>query len=214
MIDLYCERTASGLWAEPLNLWTNLAFILSALLIARQYSIKKMPRIYWVLPTLLFTIGLGSFAFHLHPIKATLLMDVIPISLFSISAIMLIQKDLFGFALKWNIVSIVIFIALSFIADTLLRIPLMNGSEGYLANWVYLALFAAALYCNKSPSAGWMGFAFVTFTLSLSLRTVDQTFCAHWPHGTHFFWHLLNAVGLWAICTAIAQAKRQPGQRE
>jgi hypothetical protein len=26
-LDLYCERTAPGLWNEPLNALTNLAFI-------------------------------------------------------------------------------------------------------------------------------------------------------------------------------------------
>jgi len=31
MIDLYCERLGPGLWAEPLNALTNLAFLLTAL---------------------------------------------------------------------------------------------------------------------------------------------------------------------------------------
>ena len=30
MIDLYCERTGPGLWAEPVNALTNLAFFAAA----------------------------------------------------------------------------------------------------------------------------------------------------------------------------------------
>ncbi|MBB3984658.1 hypothetical protein GGQ68_000974 [Sagittula marina] len=30
-IDLYCERAGTGLWSEPLNAWSNLAFPLAAL---------------------------------------------------------------------------------------------------------------------------------------------------------------------------------------
>ena len=34
-IDAYCERLGPGFWAEPLNAWTNLAFLLAALLAPR-----------------------------------------------------------------------------------------------------------------------------------------------------------------------------------
>ncbi len=30
MIDLYCERTGPGLWAEPFNALTNLSFFVAA----------------------------------------------------------------------------------------------------------------------------------------------------------------------------------------
>ena len=30
MIDLYCERTAPGLWEEPINALTNLSFFVAA----------------------------------------------------------------------------------------------------------------------------------------------------------------------------------------
>ena len=35
-IDMYCERTDPGLWSEPLNALTNLAFLLAAALLWRQ----------------------------------------------------------------------------------------------------------------------------------------------------------------------------------
>ena len=33
-IDIYCERLGPGFWAEPLNATSNLAFIVSATLLA------------------------------------------------------------------------------------------------------------------------------------------------------------------------------------
>jgi len=30
MIDLYCERLGPGIWAEPINALTNLAFLVAA----------------------------------------------------------------------------------------------------------------------------------------------------------------------------------------
>ena len=35
-IDMYCERTDPGLWSEPLNAVTNLAFLVAAALLWRR----------------------------------------------------------------------------------------------------------------------------------------------------------------------------------
>ena len=35
-IDLYCERTGPGLWAEPFNALTNLAFLAVAAILWRR----------------------------------------------------------------------------------------------------------------------------------------------------------------------------------
>lgn len=33
-------------------------------------------------------------------------------------------------------------------------------------------------------------------TLSIPLRSIDNTVCGAWPVGTHFVWHLLNGLVL------------------
>ena len=47
------------------------------------------------------------------------------------------------------------------------------------------------------------------FAVSLSLRTIDRTICAatdigmlDGPVGTHFFWHILNAILLYILIRA------------
>ena len=75
-IDLYCERTAVGLFNEPLGLISNVAFLIAAFYLSRQsrQSIASYLLIAW-----LSVIGIGSGLFHAFATTATLLMDVVPI---------------------------------------------------------------------------------------------------------------------------------------
>ena len=41
-IDGYCERLDGAFWAEPLNAWTNLAFLLAAWVMARRLRGARM----------------------------------------------------------------------------------------------------------------------------------------------------------------------------
>ena len=66
MIDLYCERTDPGLWAEPVNAATNAAFLVSAWLIwrlARQRG--QLDGSVRVLVGLAVAIAIGSGLFHI-----------------------------------------------------------------------------------------------------------------------------------------------------
>lgn len=46
------------------------------------------------------------------------------------------------------------------------------------------------------------------FAVSLTLRTVDEPLCGSIPSGTHFLWHVLNAVTLWLVSEAIIRRAR------
>ncbi|MAZ44659.1 MAG: hypothetical protein CMF48_05760 [Legionellales bacterium] len=215
MIDLYCERTSFTLWAEPLNLWTNLGFIVAAYAIHNHLKGGLYPKYFWLLPLFLYAIGLGSFAFHLYPIWETMMLDVVPITLFSLSAIIIIQKDLLQVSIPINIASLIFFLVISLLAEQLIQVNWLNNSQGYIPNWLYLGTFASILTYKAHTGGRWLMFAFLVFTTSLMARTVDPLLCQYWPYGTHFLWHLLNAVGLWAICRAILSkasiAQGQPG---
>ena len=45
--------------------------------------------------------------------------------------------------------------------------------------------------------------AAAVFFVSLMLRTVDLPLCGQFPLGTHFAWHLLNAVVLFIVARAM-----------
>jgi hypothetical protein len=64
-IDLYCERLHAGLWAEPVNAASNLAFFLAA---AGAYMLWKREgkndRFILLLIGLAVLVGIGSTLFH------------------------------------------------------------------------------------------------------------------------------------------------------
>ena len=85
-LDHYCERLAPGLWAEPFNTLTNLAFLVAAVLAIRRYrkSVHWSGREWdlWILIMLLFAIGIGSGLWHIFAAPWALHVDHYPVLLF------------------------------------------------------------------------------------------------------------------------------------
>src|SRR5210317_389714 len=94
-IDLYCERTAVGVFNEPVGLISNVAFLIAAVCLSRQ---SKQSMASYLLIAWLSFIGIGSGLFHAFATKATLLMDVIPIQGFILTTIWV----LYAIHLKWK----------------------------------------------------------------------------------------------------------------
>ncbi|HEY9615965.1 MAG TPA: ceramidase domain-containing protein [Microcoleaceae cyanobacterium] len=93
-IDIYCERVTPGLWAEPLNALSNVAFLMAAWAIwrlARQQP--KIPTGIWILMTLAISIGIGSALFHTFATQWANLLDVIPIGLFQLTFLWLYSRQ-------------------------------------------------------------------------------------------------------------------------
>ncbi len=70
MIDLYCERTHNGLLAEPLNLFTNIGFFVSAYLIYQLA--RKLNKLDWKILSLIALValtGIGSGLFHTYAVE-------------------------------------------------------------------------------------------------------------------------------------------------
>ena len=65
-IDIYCERTDPGLWSEPANALTNLAFLVAAVLVWRRGAGAPPPsgQDARILGALIAAIGVGSGLFH------------------------------------------------------------------------------------------------------------------------------------------------------
>ena len=86
-VDFYCERTTDHWFDEPFGLLSNLCFIAAAYHQLRRHGAWSPGA--RILVVLMFGIGIGSALFHAFATRSTLLMDVIPINLFIISAIWL-----------------------------------------------------------------------------------------------------------------------------
>ena len=78
-VDGYCERLGPGLWAEPWNAVTNLAFVLVGLWMWRRSAGIGPAR---VLSAVLVVIGIGSGLFHTFAQTWAGVADVAPILVF------------------------------------------------------------------------------------------------------------------------------------
>src|SRR6266542_1571339 len=185
MVDLYCERTGPDLWAEPVNALTNLAFFTAAwatwLLLNR--AVERPPGLV-VLTALLATIGVGSLMFHTSATTWARILDVAPILVFQLTFFWLYLREIVGALL------IAALVGRQF-SD------LLNGSVTYLP--AFLVLFGLGLYhwATRKHQPTVLLLASSVFAASLFFRAFDQAFCPFVPVGTHFLWHLLNALVLY-----------------
>ncbi len=211
-LDQYCERLGPEFWAEPVNAISNAAFFVAAYcawrMVRRQSENNRNARALLILPILLFVIGIGSFLFHTFATRWAEWADVLPILAFQLAAIALILRRLFDWVwwkigLAWGF-----FFAASAGLPYLLRDVPTHGSSGYFA--ALLALLGFAALTRRQPAAFRpFALASLTFILSLTLRTLDLEWCEAVPLGTHWAWHGLNAVVLYAVCKGCAATERR-----
>lgn len=200
MLDLYCERLGPGLLAEPLNAFTNLAFLLAALHAWRGADGRPDARL---LAALVAVIGLGSGLFHTLATHAAQWCDVLPIGVFQLSFLWLYLHRVRGLAATLCAAWLTLF-GVALAAAAPLTTPL-NGSLAYAPALLALtALGVSHLRRLRDPS---LLLAAALFLVSLTARSVDLAFCGRWPAGTHFLWHLLNALLLGGLVRIYARAR-------
>ena len=199
-IDIYCERLGPGLWAEPLNAVSNLAFIVAGILLVAALRrcdppVRRDPTIV-ALVALTFIIGIGSALFHTFAVVWAALTDVVPIALFILLYMYLALRRLVALPLWgcWLGVAVVLFLtvvmplAFGFSISTYgVALAAMLGVGGFLH------------FGRRHPAGPRILVAAGIFAVSLALRTADEPLCAALPVGTHYFWHLFNAVVLYSL---------------
>jgi len=204
-IDLYCERTAPGLFNEPFNAASNLAFFAAAIIAARGARRDLQARsdaFLWVLIALVAVIGAGSTAFHMFANRWSLVADVAPITAFIYGFFLYAMRRFVGLSRLWSIAATVLFFAASFGFASAVPADALNGSVGYLPAFIGLVGLGAYLFAQKFPAGGWLVAAAAVFLVSLTFRTIDLMVCTCLPSGTHWAWHGLNAVVLFLALTS------------
>ena len=98
-VDHYCERTGSGVDAEPLNALTNAAFLVAAWGAWRFLSRHPSRSAHGLVVALIATmvlVGVGSFLFHTVATRWAEWGDVLPIMLFMLLYLWLVLTLFFG----------------------------------------------------------------------------------------------------------------------
>lgn len=222
MIDIYCERTGPGLWAEPLNVLTNLAFLLVAWLAWRSLQGRVGPgnafAPYWdmvLLTGLLLLIGLTSGVWHLTAASAWGMADTLSIAAFVHLYLYVVLRRPMALPVHLSLLGVGVFFGLNVLLSVLIPRDALNGSVAYLPAWLALAWLVwvqrrqpvedapgwapyQATYPGSERECG-AGGTLVLFSVALLLRTLDQDLCGAWVWGTHFLWHLINAWVLWRL---------------
>lgn len=186
-------------WAEPVNAVTNLAFIIAGVLVVLAWhnSANKSEAALF-LGIWVAVIGVGSFLLHTFATRWAALADTIPILVFILVYLYLALRHYLQLSLWTSLAITVIFIPVSAGAGAATA-PLLGSSAGYAS--ALLAIFVVGLLMlqrNRTIANGLLVSAGV-FAVSIVFRTIDETLCPAVSLGTHFIWHLLNAVVLYLL---------------
>ena len=213
-VDQYCERTDATFWSEPLNLLSNIGFIIAGLLIVRTLKsthYRNLRKGSWVLAALMFVIGIGSALFHSLAIEWAKWADIIPIALFILTYLWLFFRYTAGLNALKTILGILAFGLLTLSASKLANHELANGGEGYFGTWITLFGISCFYGGRKQALNQWrLLFATVAFAVSIYFRTMDLIICESWPYGTHVLWHLLNSLVLFLTTSAYVTERGKP----
>ena len=173
----YCEPVS----LISLSSLSNIAYFVSAffafVLVRRSSLLLKS------LPILILLEAIGSMLWHSFPNVLTNLADTVPIVVFVLL--------FFYHVLRASSVSRQIaFLLLSVLLITaVVFVPVLNSTVPYV---ILLVAGSAILF---RAGLNWLSISMILlFSLSIFLRTIDLSLCHNFPLGTHFLWHILNAV--------------------
>ena len=190
MLDIpteYCERLSHLLGPEPLNVLSNVAFLLAASFAYRAVRSHELKSV--ALPILLSAVGIASAWWHLFHTRTGDIADTLSIFLFACVAGVLFLYKTFSSKVRVTVFALV---------TTVLvlggeQVRWLNGSMPYVVVLLALGL-AGMVYAQKFPSKRLsVLLMFSTFLLALTLRSLDSALCSFIPIGTHFLWHILVA---------------------
>ena len=208
-VNFYCERASAAFWAEPVNALTNAGFLAAALAAFvewRRAGGRDVPVL--ALIAVMVLIGLGSFAFHTLATRGAVYLDVIPIVVFIYGYLALALRRFLALGWLPTIAILVGYIALSRLLAHLTPPGALNGSIDYLPALAALLIMLGVVPVTVRRT---VALAAAVFVISLAFRTVDRAVCGTFPLGTHFIWHLLNAVVLFVLLRAATRFEPKAG---
>ena len=205
--DVYCERTDFSFWSEPVNALTNLAFLIAAIL---AFAMRPRDRgedwLALFLIVVVAIVGIGSFLFHTFATRWASLTDTLPITLFIYGFFLIAMRRLLGLSPIASIIATILFFLAARYGAPPLR-PIAGYSAGYVPPLIGLAVVGVVLAVRRLPGAVHLLCAAALFAVSLLFRIIDEPVCASFPLGTHFLWHVINAIVLFILIQVIVQGR-------
>jgi hypothetical protein len=193
MLDLYCERTGPGFWAEPVNAFTNIGFLFAAffswhLALRDQVQDSGIAAI----TIMIVAIGIGSFLFHSMPTAVTRWLDIVPTFVFQLLYLGIYSRRVINLSMPGSVTFLLVFLAVAVVASPFTE--MINGSLIYAPALLVIFVLSAYHYQSRKLQRHLLLAAASVFLLSVVLRSFDIRICTRFEPGTHFLWHVLNAL--------------------
>lgn len=199
-IDQYCERLGPGVGSEPLNLISNLSFIAVGWVLIRQANANPRLPFYRILGWQTIAVGLGSGLFHSLANYWSQLADILPIILLVVTILYFFFRNAVKLNRLKTMGALVGFLLLSVVIALVSDRASTNGSEFYFGTWI--SLFGMLCFyagTGLRTSIHYTRLALAGFSSSICFRTLDERVCTYFAHGTHFMWHLCNAIVIYLV---------------
>ena len=197
-IDGYCERIDASFWSEPLNAVTNVVFLMAAIWVLRREELNNKAR---ALAFLLGMIGIASFLFHSVATAWAGALDVLFILLFTLLYIFVATEDFLGLPRRSALVVTLGYFPFSVVVDWLtLPLSVLGSTRIYIPILILIILYSLILYKKFPYLSRGLAMGALLLTISMFARSVDLPLCETISTGTHFLWHVINAIMLaWMI---------------
>lgn len=199
-IDSYCERTGPEYWSEPVNAVTNAAFLIAAFIMWRRTGSDAAP-LTRALIAILAAIGVGSYLFHTHGQVWAAIADTAPIAVYVLVYLFAANRHYWGMS-GWPAFGLTLgFFPYAAVTVPLFQlIPGLGSSAGYAPVPLLIFIYAVLLRHRLPQVAQGLAIGATILCISIFFRSLDPGICDSFPLGTHFLWHVLNAIMLgWMI---------------
>ncbi len=205
----YCEQLGALGGFGPWNALTNAGFLLAAAWGHRalRSAGRPLPVGPRSLPSITASIGAGSFAWHATGAAWAQLADVLPIACFVLVFLASALRGVLDCSARVAGLACLVLLS-AVLAASFGAGGALNGSAAYLPVWAGLCGLAWLAARKGSASRQGLSAASAVFALSLGFRTVDLALCTQTDVGTHWLWHLLNALLLAGLMSLLARHHR------
>lgn len=206
LVPQYCERVGSGIFSEPINLLSNLAFFVSVILLYKLFKSRKNINFeYWFILTIFLIVGVGSSLWHSLRIPLAFVLDAVPILVFLISLLVIILKELTGSYKKAIVLTTVSFIFQ--VVISYLFSDFLNGSVLHFVSGIVFSGVIIWIYKKFNCIPGNIIAGLLLYILAMIFRSIDNLVCQYFSLGTHFIWHILNAGGAYFAVKGLLDLK-------
>lgn len=188
----------AGVWVEPVNVTTSLAFACVAGLLGRMAlscddPVARRVGILFAVQTAL--VGAGSMTFHLFANGLGLLVDAafVLIYVHTLLPVFMVR------VLKWRIRTATIAMVLFGLMQLAPRLFSNKVKWWHAVAALGLMILALVAHRARVPARRWVYLAAVSVGVALACHRIDRDAVAWIGCGTHFLWHLGTATGLYLL---------------